>query len=128
MSDDRTEWQETKKKAKTLNDGKAIKFPKDMKLGDALDKVESTQKAYSKAGDKEHNAAWAKAGDAYFKAAKDANLAAVTYQQALPNMEITAAARKALNAELSMNLLRNLGVVIAEGKRMEPQLAKVRKP
>ena len=125
---DRSEWQATKAKAKKLNDNKSIKFPKDMKLGDALDKVESTRKAYSKAGEKEHNAAWAKAGDAYFKAAHDANTAAVTYQQALAGMQITAAARKALNAELSMNLLRNLAVVIKEGKRMEPQLAKAREP
>ena len=124
---DRSEWQATKAKAKKLNDNKAFKFPKDMKLGDALDKVESTQKAYSKAGDKEHDAAWAKAADAYFKAASDANLAAVTYQQALAAMQITKAARSALDAELSMNLLRNLGVIIQEGKRMEPQLAKVRK-
>ena len=125
---DRSEWQATKANAKELNGNKAIKFPKDMKLGDALDKVESTQKAYSKAGEKEHNAAWAKAGDAYFKAAHDANTAGVTYQQALAGMQLTEAARKALNAELSMNLLRNLGVVIKEGKRMEPQLAKARKP
>ena len=65
----RTKWQEAKAQAKRVNGGKEIKFPKDLKLGDALDKVEKLYKAYDKANDGEHDAAWAKAADAYFASA-----------------------------------------------------------
>ena len=40
--------------------------------------------------------------------------------------ELDGQAFTALNAELSLNLLRNLNVVLAEGRRIEPQFAKVR--
>lgn len=124
---DHSVWTAAKSRAKKLNGNKSFKFPTDMKLGEKLDKVDSTEKAWGKANTKERDEAWAAAGDAYFKAVAAANLAASTYHQALPNMGLTSEARKELDAELSVNLMRNLTVKIREGRRMEPMLAKARK-
>ena len=124
---DHSDWKDTKSKAKKANDNKSFKFPKDMKLGDKLDKLESAEKKFSKAGEKEHDKDWAKAGEAYFKAASEAQKAALVYHQALPGMHLTEAAHDVLDAELAVNLLRNLNKVIAEGKRMEPLLERARK-
>lgn len=124
---DHSQWKATKAKAVKENNKKPIKFPKDMKFGAALDKVDATRKVYEKAGEKERDAAWAKAADAYFAAVAAANKAALTYQQALDGMELTPEAASTLDAELTMNYMRNLSKISKDGKRIEAQLAKARK-
>ena len=62
----RSDWVAAKARAKRFNNNVDVKFPRDLELGQALDKVEAAKKVFEKAGEKEHNAAWAKAGDAYY--------------------------------------------------------------
>ena len=110
----RSDWQKAKDNAKKFNNGVEIKFVPDLKLGDALDKVETTGKAFEKTRSGEHNAAWA-------------NKVLVAYFQALPKLKINDVAREKLDAELTVGLMHQIGEISKEAKRIEPLLVKARK-
>lgn len=120
-------WKAAKAKAKTLNKNAAFKFPTDMKLGAALDKMEAAEKVYKAAAAKELDAAWAKAADAYFQASKVVGTAAKTYMLALPKMKITPEARALLDSQLTMGILGKATKTMDESRRLESRLAKVRR-
>ena len=123
----RSDWQKAKDNAKKFNNGVEIKFVPDLKLGDALDKVETTGKAFEKTRSGEHNAAWAKAADAHFAAASAAKKVLVAYFQALPKLKINDVAREKLDAELTVGLMHQIGEISKEAKRIEPLLVKAGK-
>ena len=53
-------------------------------------------------------------------------MAVVGYFQALPKLKINDQARKELDDELSMNLMRHLGDIAKDGQRIEPLLKRAR--
>jgi hypothetical protein len=122
----RTQWQTAKADAKKVNNRVEVKFPKNLRLGDALDKVEAAEKAYNKAGLGERNAAWAKTADAYFASAAAAKKIIQAYVAALPGMAINSQAKMELDSALSMKLLHQLNDIIKDGANMQAHLAKAR--
>ena len=75
----RSEWTAAKALAKSHNNNTAVKFAKDLKLGDKLDKMEANAKLYAKSNKGELGKAWAQAADTYFKSALAAQQAALGY-------------------------------------------------
>ena len=125
----RSDWVAAKAKAKTHNSNKAVKFPKDLKLGDLLDKMEAKAKAYEKAQEGELDKAWAQAADAYFKAVLVAQNAALGYQQALntPAMKSTVnlAARTDLDTHLSMIIMRKTSEILKDRDRLAAKVTRL---
>jgi hypothetical protein len=55
----RSDWTAAKARAKARNNNTSVKFPKDLKLGDKLDKMEANAKLYAKSNEGELGKAWA---------------------------------------------------------------------
>ena len=122
----RAQWQAAKAEAKKFNNKVEPKFPKNLKLGEALDKVEAAEKAYNKAGLGERNAAWAKTADAYFAAADKAKKIIRAYAAALPAMVANSQAKLELDSVLTGKILVQIDTIMRDSVRMQPQLAKAR--
>lgn len=122
----RSEWQKIKIEAKTANGNKEVKFATTEDLGPLLDKFETAEKAFEKAKEGEHNAAWAKAAEAYIAAGSAALKAGTTYQQSLPHLAITEEAKHVIDTHLVMLVMRPLTEVAKEGRRIQPLVAKAK--
>ena len=122
----RSDWVAAKAAAKRVNNNTAVKFPKDLKLGDLLDKMETAEKAYKKAGEKELNKAWAKAADAYFASVLAAEKAALGYHQALPHMQINDVARSELDTHLTYHIMNKTTAAIRDRDRLAAKIARLR--
>ena len=126
----RSEWTAAKNRAKSHNNNTAVKFPKDVKLGDLLDKMEAAEKVYKKAQEGELGKAWDKAADTYFAAALAAEKAALAYQQALqtPAMTTTvnSVARRDLDTQLTMHIMAETTKIIKDRDRLAAKIARLR--
>jgi|GEM_PF-2027812 len=120
-----TDWKSAKTKAKSVNNGKEIKFKQDTGLGTALDKFEAAAKVRAKTSTPGPD--WAKLVDAWVKAAKDVNKIGAAYVQELEKMQMNDVARKQLDNFLVFTVLDESGKVIKEGERLETMLKKHRK-
>jgi hypothetical protein len=126
----RSDWTAAKARAKSHNNNTPVRFPKDLKLGDLLDKLEANKKLYAKAGEKELDKAWAKAADAYFASALAAEKAALGYQQALDTPAMTSSvnsvARRDLDSHLVMHIMSKTTEIIKDRDRLAPKIARLR--
>jgi hypothetical protein len=120
----RSEWTAAKNKAKSHNNNTAVKFAKDLKLGEKLDKMEADEKLYKKAAEKELNKAWAQAADTYFKSALAAQQAALGYQQALDRMATTVnqVARQDLDTHLTMHIMAETTKILKDRDRLAAKI------
>ena len=121
----RSDWTAAKNRAKSHNNNVAVKFPKDLKLGDKLDKMEANEKLYKKAAEKELNKAWAQAADTYFKSVLAAQVAALGYQQALDGaMKTTtnAVARQDLDTHLTMHIMAETTKLLKDRDRLAAKI------
>ena len=125
----RSEWTAAKARAKARNNNTAVKFPKDLKLGDKLDKMEANAKLYEKSNEGELGKAWAKAAGTYFKSVLDAEKAALGYQQALKGMEKTVndVARRELDTHLTMHIMGKTTAAMKDRDRLAARITKLLK-
>jgi hypothetical protein len=126
----RSDWTAAKARAKSHNNNTAVKFPKDLKLGDLLDKMEANAKLYSKAQEGELGKAWAKAAETYFASALAAEKAALGYQQTLQTtaMKTTVndVARRDLDSHLTMHIMSKTTEAIKDRDRLAAKIARLK--
>ena len=121
----RSDWTAAKNRAKSHNNNVAVKFPKDLKLGDMLDKMEANEKLYKKAAEKELDKAWAQAADTYFKSVLAAQQAALAYQQALDGVMKTttnSVARQDLDTHLTMHIMAETTKILKDRDRLAAKI------
>ena len=120
----RSDWIAAKARAKSHNNNTAVKFPKDLKLGDKLDKMEANAKLYAKSNKGELGKAWAQAADTYFKSVLVAQQTALAYQQALKGMETTVndVARRDLDSHLTMHVMGQTTTILKDRDRLAARI------
>jgi hypothetical protein len=122
----RSDWTAAKNRAKSHNNNKEIKFPKDLKLGEKLDKMEANAKLYAKSNKGELGKAWAQAADTYFKSALAAQQAALGYTQALDRMTTTNdVARRDLDSHLTMHIMAKTTVILKDRDRLKARVERL---
>jgi len=97
----RSDWVKAKAEAKKLNNKKDVPL-KSKNLGGALDTFEAAEKAKNKTDFPGRE--WAKAMQAWVKAADKANTIVAGYLQALPNLAATAEAKEELKTHLTFKI------------------------
>jgi hypothetical protein len=123
----RADWTAIKTRAKGFNNGKPIKFRKDLGLGKALDTYEAAEKAYNRKKS-DLGPEWAKLADTWVAAAKKVTNLAVTYQQELERMTDTNhQAKRVVDSFLTMHVMGRTTEVSKEGERLAKLRDKHRK-
>lgn len=123
----RADWVAAKARAKTHNNGQPVTFPKDLKLGSLLDKMEANEKLYKKAGEKELNRAWARAAETYFASVVAAQNAAAGYEEALKKLTtVNDVAKRDLDSHLTMRILAHTTTRLLDRDRLAAKIAKFR--
>ena len=124
----RSDWTAAKARAKSHNNNTEVKFAKDLKLSEKLDKMEAAGKAYAKSNSGELGKAWAQAADNYFKLTLAAQQAALGYQQALERMPtINDLAKRDLDSHLTMQIMGRTTVILKDRDRLKARVEKLLK-